>query len=179
MRFNLEIVMTLLLIIFTISTSYVYAQESGVKSLAEEIANSKTENQSKAILLIYTESKWTGEIHDGDYVTHMINGIGDDKFAIPCGQTGMISISINQEYDGNNMEIYVIKEGNILRDQIITEPEIFFEDSINCSLETISLDVDESVHTEYYMVGVAAALAIIIILILKKQTFLGPRKFRV
>lgn len=120
--------MLILVSVSSLSDSFVQADPI-VGSLAEEIEKSR-DLDARVKLLIYSDSEWNGEIQDGDYVTHTIEGKGNDLFIIPCGQTDVISVTIHSP-NGQKFDAYLIKEAMILA---YSENTLFFQETaLNCS----------------------------------------------
>jgi len=154
--------------------------EFPVENLAQELENSKNLDEGKVILIIYGESKWIGQIHDGDYVTHMIEGQGNEKFTVSCGETNIVSFSMTREETIDEFEIYILKDGQILESDADIPPGDLREYTVNC-LQTSEFQVQDVTHQgyKYYLIGVVAVIVVVIYIIIKKGIFLGPQKFRV
>jgi hypothetical protein len=174
-------VLLITLFIIGAGITNVAAQNVIVESLSEELDSSKNANDNKVILLIYTKTQWSGKIQDGDYATYKIEGTGNDRLEIACGETNVISTTINPK-SGSNMKVYLIKNGDILESKVISTPGTKFESSIDCnSTDYIeNQDSEDVIERNYFVVGIGMIISIIIIIvILKKQPVLGPRRFRV
>ena len=173
----------LLIILFIIGAGItnVAAQNVNVANLPEELDNSKNANDNKVILLIYTKTQWSGKIQDGDYVTYKIEGTGNDRLEIACGETNVISATINPK-SGSDMKVYLIKNGEILESKAISNQGTKFESSIDCNStnDIENRDSEDVIERNYFFAGIGMIIStVIVIIILKKQPVLGPRKFRV
>ena len=157
-------------LILELSLASVWAQELPVQNLKEEIQNSKTTD--KAVILVYSNTEWSGEIQDGNYVTYNIQGSNNDKFLVNCGNTNTITYSVTV-LDSGSIEIYTIMQGNITDHQAISESGAIIKSSVSCT-ETISIMQTYLI----YAIAIIIAIAVTIILILKKKPISGPRKFR-
>ncbi|MHA7646734.1 hypothetical protein [Nitrosopumilus sp. S4] len=121
-------VMLLIPILFMIPSAFSQT-ESLIGSLAEELEKSK-ELDDRIKLLVYTDAEWTAEIHDGDYITHTVEEVGSKVLLIPCGQTNLISITVNSMNE-QYLDIYLVKTGMVLS---YSENTSFFqEQSLDCS----------------------------------------------
>lgn len=149
-----------------------FAQSSvTIQSLAQEIEKSKTSNDNKIILLVYTDLKWVGEIQDGNYVSHQISGDGNKKFSISCGETNVASVLINPSSKQGTMDVYLIKEGKILKNQSISTPGETFESSINCSApgQFQMQDAESAEEFDYFLAGSSIVAIIVTIMIIKNR----------
>jgi hypothetical protein len=175
----------LLLIVFTVVVAITIINSSAqsdipIQSLSQEIENSKTVNDDKIILLVYTDLNWIGEIQDGDYVSHLINGEGNSKYSISCGETNVVSISINPGSNKGNMDVYLIKDGKILEDQFISTPGEAFESSISClePEEFQSQDAEAFNKFDYLLVVSSVIAVIVIFIIIRYRYFIKQNKTR-
>ena len=155
---KIQIMLAMGIVFLGTMTTPAFAQVTSIGSLADELENSKSINDDRILLIVYTELRWIGEIQDGNYITHPIKGVGNDKFEIPCGQTDIVSVSINPEVSDKPMQIYLIKDGKILKEKIISEPGESIEINADCKGEPqFQENTQDSMNWNY----VAILLAVI------------------
>ena len=130
-----------------------------IGTLAEEIEKSK-ELKDRVKLLVYANAEWTGEIHDGDYVTHLIEGTGNKVFLIPCGQTDSISVSISST-NNNNFDAYLLKDGIILA---YSESTYFFQEQpLDCSaVGEFQIESESMMNSNYVFAAIVLIMATIV-----------------
>ena len=161
-----------LLLIFTSATKS-FAQTENIGSIAEEIHDSKQLNSNKVLMLVYTDSRWSGEIQDGDYIAHDIGNTGSDRFQISCGESNTISIHIYPVLEGQSLSTFVIKNGKILANQEISTPGQAFETTVDCRSEGKYQENEFNIQSEYIVAGMIsiATIAASIIFVTKKHLF--------
>lgn len=147
----------ILLLIFTTTTKS-FAQTEN-EYLAKEIQNSKQLNPNKVLLSVYTDSRWSGEIQDGDYISHKIGNIGSDRFQISCGESNTISIHIYPILEGQSLSAFVIKNGKILANQKLSTPGQAFDVTIDCLYEGKFQESNFDIQS-YIIVGIILAAVI-------------------
>lgn len=151
-----------------------FAQTDTVENLSKEIQNSKKLNANKVLMLVYTDSKWTGEIHDGNYVMHEIGNTGNDKFHISCGESNTISISVYPTLGGQNLSAYIVKNGKILANQDISAPGQALELTIDCLSEgkfQTPESVEQPNQSTVMSVFVAVMTIVIVFFVARKYLF--------
>lgn len=137
-----------------------------IENLGTELEKSK-ENTDRVKMAIYSQTEWSGEIQDGNYVSHTVEGMGDKVLEISCGQTNIISVAINS---GNNedFDIYLIKEGEIL--EYSEDTLVFQTQGLSCFKEGVSQQSESGPYTDYSYAIIPIIIGIIIaVIILKSQ----------
>lgn len=153
------------------SLTSAYAQEIPVQDLTEEIKNSKTTD--RVVILVYSNTEWLGNIQDGNYITHNIQGAGNDKFLVNCGDSNTISYSITTS-SADLVEVYTLYQGNIVDYQTNSESGKIITSTISC----IEINSIFENNTIYYTIPIIIAIVVAIFFIIKKKPISGPRKFR-
>jgi len=166
---NKYIFVLFFLLLIIIITPKVFAQIDHVGSFSEELENSKQLNPDKILMLVYTNSKWAGEIQDGNYVTHEVGKIGNDKFQISCGESNTISVHIYPILANQGISVYLIKNNKILANQEVSTPGQAFDATIDCFAEGKFQPND----TEYGMKDMILTIPIVMIFVL--MIFVGKK----
>lgn len=137
-----------------------------IENLGIELEKSN-EIADRVVMVIYSQTEWSGEIHDGDYVSYMVEGTGDQVLEIPCGQTNVISVAINSGND-EQFDIYLIKEGKIL--EYAEDTLVFQTQGMSCFKEGIAQQSYPVSYMNYsYVIIPIIGGLIILAIILRSQ----------
>lgn len=81
--------------------------------------NDRKENPSstsESILLIESNTEWSGAIQDGDMRTYSEDGSGNAKIRVSCnGSVGIVSVSFQKQTEYGHLQVSLIQDGVLLK----------------------------------------------------------------
>ena len=121
------ILLTVTLSISVLILSYpdtLFAQ-SDIKSqiqsqLEKELSDPTNKISDKAVVLIYSNTDWSGGISDSsmDYATR--DGNGNSKIFMKCDNNGIYSLSVQKQTESGYLLVAVIQDGELLDSKATT-----------------------------------------------------------
>ena len=79
-----------------------------------ELANESNKIPGKAIVLVYSNTSWSGNISGGISGGSTKQGSGDAKYTVSCGDLGLAQGLIQKQTDGGWVAVVIIQNGKIL-----------------------------------------------------------------
>jgi len=79
-----------------------------------ELANESNKISGKAVVLIYSNTSWSGEVSGGDLGSSTKQGSGDAKYTVSCGQLGMAQGLIQKDTSNGFVAVVIIQNGKTL-----------------------------------------------------------------
>lgn len=101
------------------NVEYVYGQSDLAKEIQSkveaELQDETNKIKGKALLLIYSNTGWSGAIQDSSFDSSSRDGKGDAKIPIRCESSdGIYSLSFQKQTEGGYLALYVIQDGKLL-----------------------------------------------------------------
>ena len=76
-----------------------------------------------AVLLVYSDTPWTGTIVDSSFALTSLSGTGDDRFEFACeGALANFAASLQKQTDEGHLAIAAIQDGELIGSMSTTEP---------------------------------------------------------
>jgi len=82
--------------------------------LDRELANENNKISGKAIVLVYSNTSWSGNVSGGDMGSSTKQGSGDAKYTVSCGQLGLAQGLIQKDTDYGFVAVAIIQNGKLL-----------------------------------------------------------------
>jgi hypothetical protein len=79
-----------------------------------ELADERNNISGKAVVLVYSNTSWSGEIGGGDLGSSTKQGSGDARYVVSCGDLGMAQGLIQKNTEGGFVAVVIIQNGKIL-----------------------------------------------------------------
>jgi hypothetical protein len=94
---------------------------SQIKSQIEkELSDPSNKISNQAVVLIYSNTDWSGSILDSSMDSATKDGNGNSKIFIKCDSNGIYSLSEQKQTDSGYLLVVVIQDGKILDSQSTT-----------------------------------------------------------
>jgi hypothetical protein len=94
---------------------------SQIKSQIEkELSDPSNKISNQAVVLIYSNTDWSGSILDSSMDSATKDGNGNSKIFIKCDSNGIYSLSEQKQTDSGYLLVIVIQDGKILDSQSTT-----------------------------------------------------------
>ena len=114
------ILISSIIILSFLSKSYSYAQSDIVikSEIQNQIENELVDQSNKipgqAVVLIYSDTSWSGSVLDssGDSATR--DGTGNSKILIQCTNNAIYSLTMQKQTDFGYLTVVIIQDGKIL-----------------------------------------------------------------
>ena len=103
------------LIIFSFTDAF--AQTIGdiiEPKIERELANENNKISGKAVVLVYSNTSWSGNISGGVGGGSTKQGSGDAKYTVSCGDLGLAQGLIQKDTEGGFVAVVIIQNGEIL-----------------------------------------------------------------
>lgn len=89
--------------------------------LERELTSEENKIPGKAVLLIYSNTSWSGAIQDGDLRSYTRDGSGNGRFVVDCaGSVGIISVNFQKQTDYGYLVVALIQNGKTLNSAVTT-----------------------------------------------------------
>jgi hypothetical protein len=89
--------------------------ESGITHATEDVKDPANNIPGKAVVLIYSNAKWSGNIMDSSFDSSTIDGIGYHREVIDCsGTLPIYSLAIQKQVEYGYILVGVVKGGILL-----------------------------------------------------------------
>ena len=103
------------LIIFSFTDAFGQTIGDVIKPKVEiELANENNNIPGKAIVLVYSNTSWSGNVSGGISGGATKQGSGDAKFTVSCGDLGLAQGLIQKDTDYGFVAVVIIQNGEIL-----------------------------------------------------------------
>lgn len=79
-----------------------------------ELQDESNKIPGKAVVLVYSNTAWSGTISGGDFGSSTKQGRGDAKFVVSCGDLVLAQGLIQKETEGGFVAVVIIQNGKIL-----------------------------------------------------------------
>jgi len=83
------------------------------KNLAER-DNPDNNIHGVAVLVIHSDTEWSGSILDTNFDSATIDGSGHDKIQFPCISGGVYSMGFQKQTDYGYLSLFLIQEGDAI-----------------------------------------------------------------
>jgi len=89
--------------------------QSDIQSqIDKELNDPSNKILDKAIVLIYSDTSWSGSIMDSSFDSATQDGDGNSKIIIQCNNDGFYSLAIQKQTDHGYLSVSVIQDGKVL-----------------------------------------------------------------
>lgn len=82
-----------------------------------ELEDESNKIPGKAVVLVYSNTSWRGEISGGDLGSSTKQGRGDAKYVVSCGDLGLAQGLIQKDTEGGFVYVVIIQDGKMLATQ--------------------------------------------------------------
>ena len=79
-----------------------------------ELADESNKIPGKAVVLVYSNTSWSGEVSGGDLGSSTKQGSGDAKYTVSCGDLRLAQGLIQKQTDYGFVAVVIIQNGKIL-----------------------------------------------------------------
>ncbi len=79
-----------------------------------ELADDNNKISGKAVVLVYSNTSWSGNISGGTGGGSTKSGSGDAKYTVSCGDLGLAQGLIQKQTDGGFVAVAIIQNGKLL-----------------------------------------------------------------
>jgi len=79
-----------------------------------ELSDENNKIPGKAVVLIYSNTSWSGEVSGGDFGSSTKQGSGDAKYVVSCGDLRLAQGLIQKNTEGGFVAVVIIQNGEIL-----------------------------------------------------------------
>ena len=79
-----------------------------------ELADESNKIPGKAVVLVYSNTSWSGEVSGGDLGSSTKQGSGDAKYTVSCGDLRLAQGLIQKNTEGGFVAVVIIQNGEIL-----------------------------------------------------------------
>lgn len=113
-----KIILVLIFVLFGLSFTDVSAQTIGdvIKDdLNKQLALEENKIPGKAVVLIYSNTEWSGMTSDGDMTTESKEGYGYARYVVSCGKMGLVQGYAQKQTEGGWVAVVIIQNGNVLK----------------------------------------------------------------
>ena len=86
---------------------------SGEEFFAER-DNPNNNIPGEAVLIIHSDTEWSGSILDTNFDSAIIDGSGHDKIQFPCISRGVYSMAFQKQTDYGYLFLFLIQEGDAI-----------------------------------------------------------------
>jgi len=107
----------LILFSFTSTFTDAFAATIGdtiTPKVERELADENNKKSGKAVVLIYSNTSWSGNVSGGISGGSTKQGSGDAKYTVSCGDLGLAQGLIQKQTDGGWVAVVIIQNGKIL-----------------------------------------------------------------
>jgi len=114
------ILISSIIILSFLSKSYSYAQSDIVikSEIQNQIENELVDQSSKipgqAVVLIYSDTSWSGSVLDSSDDSATRDGTGNSKILIQCTNNAIYSLTMQKQTDFGYLTVVIIQDGKIL-----------------------------------------------------------------
>lgn len=84
------------------------------KDIAQQLRDPKNIMSGTAILLIYSDSSWSGTVMDTTFSSATDEGFGDKRVEFPCSSGGIYSIVFQNQEASGYLLLAVLQNGKLL-----------------------------------------------------------------
>jgi hypothetical protein len=114
---NTKIIFFLIIIISVIPITSAWGQTiSDVinPKVDRELKDESNKIPGKAVVLVYSNTSWSGTASGGDLGSSTQEGSGDARFVVSCGDLGMAQGLFQKQTEGGYVAVVIIQNGKIL-----------------------------------------------------------------
>jgi len=114
------ILISSIIILSFLSKSYSYAQSDIVikSEIQNQIENELVDQSNKipgqAVVLIYSDTSWSGSVLDSSDDSATRDGTGNSKILIQCTNNAIYSLTMQKQTDFGYLTVVIIQDGKIL-----------------------------------------------------------------
>jgi hypothetical protein len=113
------IIFSLLLTVFIFPNS-ISAETIGdvIKpKIDQELADESNKISGKAVILVYSNTSWSGTVANGDGSSSTKDGSGDAKYIASCGSLNLVQGLIQKQTEGGFVAVVIIQNGKLIGTQ--------------------------------------------------------------
>lgn len=115
MRYFLIVFLLLLFgIVFSNDVSAQTIGEVIKPKVDHELALEENKIPGKAVILVYSNTNWSGNVAHGDGSSSTKDGFGDAKFVAKCGNLGLVQGLFQKQTEGGFVAVVIIQNGKII-----------------------------------------------------------------
>lgn len=115
MRYSLIVFLLLLFgIVFSNDVSAQTIGEVIKPKVDRELALEENKIPGKAVILVYSNTNWSGNVAHGDGSSSTKDGFGDAKFVAKCGNLGLVQGLFQKQTEGGFVAVVIIQNGKII-----------------------------------------------------------------
>jgi len=112
---KLILLFTFTLVLFSFTNVYgATISEVIASKIEQELQNESNKISGKAVVLVYSNTSWSGTVSGGDLGSSSKQGRGDAKFVVSCGDLGLAQGLFQKETEGGFVAVVIIQNGRIL-----------------------------------------------------------------
>jgi len=112
----------LFLILFFMFSLIIIPNNAWAKTISEaiqddldrELASEENKIPGSAVVLVYSNTSWSGNVSGGDLGSSSKQGRGNAKFVVSCGDLGMAQGLIQKSTEGGFVAVAIIQNGKLL-----------------------------------------------------------------
>ena len=82
--------------------------------LKRQLEHENNKISGSAVVLVFSNTSWSGTVSGGDMGLSTKEGSGDDRFVVSCGRLGMAQGLIQKQTDDGFVAVAIIQDGKLL-----------------------------------------------------------------
>lgn len=83
--------------------------------LDKQLASKENKIPGSAVVLIYSNTEWSGMTSDGDMTTESKQGYGDARYVVPCGELRLVQGYAQKQTEDGWAAVVIIQDGKVLK----------------------------------------------------------------
>lgn len=84
------------------------------RQVAQDVISTQ-DTGNRALLVIYSDTRWSGAIQNSDLVQQSIDGYGSKSIPVLCDAGGIYSVSFQKATDYGVLNLYMAQDGKIIK----------------------------------------------------------------
>jgi len=110
------------LIIFSVTDSFGVTQtdEEFKSKVNRELTLEENKIPGKAIILVYSDTNWSGSVAHGDGSSSSKDGYGDAKFIADCGKLNFVQGLFQKQGEDGSLGVVIIQNGKLIGSETTT-----------------------------------------------------------
>lgn len=114
MRYLIVFLLLLFGIVFSNDVSAQTIGEVIKPKVDRELTLEENKIPDKAVILVYSNTNWSGNVAHGDGSSSTKDGFGDAKFVAKCGNLGLVQGLFQKQTEGGFVAVVIIQNGKII-----------------------------------------------------------------
>ena len=82
--------------------------------LKKQLEHENNKIPGSAVVLVFSNTSWSGTVSGGDMGSSTKEGSGDDRFVVSCGKLGIAQGLIQKQTEGGFVAVAIIQDGKLL-----------------------------------------------------------------